>query len=652
MGTKRYVADADNTIVNTYYSNLTKRATGSNAGEADILEVYSIWARQEISASTSTGSQELSRILIKFPTSTMSSDRTAGKIPASGSVSWYLRMYSAGTTKTVPKDYKLFVQPVTNQWEEGDGLDLENYRDKTNNGTGSNWINANGNSQNATATLTALSKTAGQANTRTLVITDVAGNSVTFTIDNSLSTSTATKIAFGNANSNASQFATNIAAAVNAANDAGSLNVSASASSATVTLTQTAAGLGGNKNSSLNVTGTGIDDSVVTMASSGGYHYSGGDGPWKNVGGDYADSPSYVQSFSTGLEDVEVDITSLVEDWIAGTVTNYGVGVRLSASYEAYFSHSTGKNSGSVIHNPSGSKKSYYTKRFFGRGSQYFFKRPCLEARWNTDVKRDDRGNFYFSSSLAGPDDNLNTLYLYNYVRGSLRDIPNIGKEYIFVSLYSGSSNDTAPDGDRLVMYNNDTVMTGGWISTGIYTCSVALTKSATVTLDTVYDVWHDDGTARGSGSVTQYFTGSVKPIVMSAGDNRREPTYYINVTNLQNSYMRDQIARFNVYIREKNWNPSIYSKATATPQIVAIQSASYRVFRTLDGYEALSHGTGSDLNTILSYDVSGNYFDLDMSLLEPGYEYGLKLSFYDSGLSSWQEQNEIFKFRVEDYEY
>jgi len=54
----------------------------------------------------------------------------------------------------------------------------------------------------------------------------------------------------------------------------------------------------------------------------------------------------------------------------------------------------------------------------------------------------------------------------------------------------------------------------------------------------------------------------------------------------------------------------------------------------------------------LMSYDESGNYFDLDMNLLEPGYEYGLKFSFYDNQLSSWVEQDKVFKFRVEDYEY
>jgi hypothetical protein len=50
-----------------------------------------------------------------------------------------------------------------------------------------------------------------------------------------------------------------------------------------------------------------------------------------------------------------------------------------------------------------------------------------------------------------------------------------------------------------------------------------------------------------------------------------------------------------------------------------------------------------------LSYDSSGSYFDLDMSLLEPGYAYALKLSYYLN--NSYVEQSETFKFRVEEKE-
>jgi hypothetical protein len=104
--------------------------------------------------------------------------------------------------------------------------------------------------------------------------------------------------------------------------------------------------------------------------------------------------------------------------------------------------------------------------------------------------------------------------------------------------------------------------------------------------------------------------------------------------------------------VREKNWSPTIYTKASSNIETKTVHSASYRVYRTLDANDSVPYGTGSDNHTYLSYDVSGNYFDFNMSLLEPGYEYSFKFSFYDNSLSTWVEQEQAFKFRVEDYEY
>jgi hypothetical protein len=106
------------------------------------------------------------------------------------------------------------------------------------------------------------------------------------------------------------------------------------------------------------------------------------------------------------------------------------------------------------------------------------------------------------------------------------------------------------------------------------------------------------------------------------------------------------------VFIRDRYWSPTIYTKANEEIESTTIPSASFKVYRVLDAYEAIPYGTGSSAHTILSYGVSGNYFDFDMKLLEPGYEYALKLAFYDNGLNSWTEQPNSFKFRVEDYEY
>ena len=124
MGIARYTASADNTIFNTYQADLKTRATGANAGAADILETFSIFGR------ITSASQELSRILIKFPTTTISSDRTAGTIPASGSVDFYLKLYNAQHSGPTPIEYKLNVAAINQDWEEGIGLDLVDYKDK------------------------------------------------------------------------------------------------------------------------------------------------------------------------------------------------------------------------------------------------------------------------------------------------------------------------------------------------------------------------------------------------------------------------------------------------------------------------------------------------------------------------------------------
>ena len=507
MGIKRYKSNADTTIVNAFQPGLKTRATGANMGEADVVETFSIYGRE------TTSSQELSRILIKFPITAVSSDRTAGTIPASGSVSFYLRMFNAEHSKAVPRDYKLLVQAVSQSWQQGVGLDLERYEDETHGNTGANWMSAS--------------------------------------------------------------------------------------------------------------------DSA----------------PWTSVGGDYVAetiSSVYTQTFTTGLEDLEVDITTLVEDWITGSsgdkFDNYGVGVYLSSSYEAYFSSSTGQDSGSVIHNLSGATKSYYTKRFFASGSQFFFKRPVIEARWNSATTKDDRGNFYYSSSLAPASDNLNIIYLYNYVRGSLTNIPVIGTGSIFVSLYSGSADNSIPSGSVLSICNSKTVATGGYVSTGIYSCSVCMPSSS---MDTLYDVWH-------SGT-TQFFTGTISPTLLQATQTISKPVYYCNITNLRSKYRGDEKARFNLYVRDKNWSPTIYTVASSTPDSTTIISASYRVFRVMDAFEAIPYGTGSDLHTQMSYDVSGNYFDFDMATLEAGYSYQIGLSYYNDSIGDWAEQPQAFKFRVEE---
>ena len=495
MAIKKYYATKDNTITNAFKANLSTRGVSGNMGQSDVLETFYIFAQ------ANTSSSELARILVQFDSDTISTDRTEGTIPASGSVSFYLRLYNAEHVGTTPKDFTLIASAVSGAWDEGLGLDMEEYSDID----ASNW----------------------------------------------LSSSTAVE--------------------------------------------------------------------------------------WVTAGGDIYDdaSSSFSQSFDTGFENLEIDVTPLMEQWISSSAnskvafnmrerTNDGFRVSWSGSDE------TGNNS-------------YYNKKFFARGSQFFFKRPTIEARWDSS-KKDNRGNFYLSSSLVPASDNLMKLYLYNVVRGQLTNIPGVGTGGLLVSLYSGTLDNTAPSGSKIgLAIGGGTVAaldintTASYVETGIYSCSFAYTSSA---ITTIFDVWHSGSTA------TEYHTGSSIGIDTFDSQNFNFNQRYVSkITNLRANYSTGEVARFRLFTRLKDWNPTIYTVAKNDVDISIVDDVYYKIVRANDDWIAVDFGTGSTNCTRLSYDASGSYFDFDMKMLEANSVYQIYFTYLING--NYVEQPEVFRFRT-----
>ena len=530
MAIKKYTATKDNTITNAFKQNLITRGTGSNMGASDVTEIFSIYGQALVQGTTTDAgkqTQELSRVLYQFPVSGTTAgeikhDRTNGDIPISGNVNFYLKLYNARHGQTLPLDTQYTIQAVSQSWNEGTGLDMEEY---TNQGT-SNW----------------LSRSSGDG-----------------------------------------------------------------------------------------------------WGEAGGSYWSGSYNPGVTF-------PTYTVTQQNGTEEFEVDITSMVEEWIAGTKSNYGLGLRLDSSFEAYFSASKGVDNATTgeLHNLAGAQRSYYTKKLFSRGTQYFFKKPAIEARWDSSTK-DNRGNFSYSSSLADTSDNLNTLYLYNHIDGQLKNIPNLTNNLVYLQVFSGSAINDAPFGTNL---NIDTgsmhktekfYVTGGLHETGIYTASLCLTASASNKLTKLYDVW-----SGGASSNIQYFTGSFEPKTRNSSETNPTPEFVSKIVNLKDSYKDSENPKLRLFVRDKNWSPNLYTKASTAIQTKIIEDAYYKVFKVSDNTEVVQYGTGSsNLDfTRLSYDVSGNYFNLDMSLLKSDAMYGVKFSYYING--KYIEQPEMFKFRIE----
>ena len=226
------------------------------------------------------------------------------------------------------------------------------------------------------------------------------------------------------------------------------------------------------------------------------------------------------------------------------------------------------------------------------------------------------------------------------------------------VSIYSGSADNSAPSGSRLIVAQGgdcthadgtNLFVTGGYVSTGIYSASFALTAAATP-LTRVFDVW-TSGSGDGTNSI-HFFTGTINPTVIDAHDISPDTEYVSSINYLKPSYKRNEKGRFRIFTRKKDWSPTIYTKATATITPYIIESGSYRIYRVVDELEVVPFATGSTLYTRLSNDASGSYFDIDMSIFESGYSYAIQLAFYNGAIGTWQEQDETFKFRVMEYEY
>ena len=476
MPFKRYFADKDTTITNAYKLNLINRATDANMGASDSLEMFSIFGQ------ANTSSIEKSRILIEFPTAGIVEDRGLFKIPASGSVKFFLRLFNVKHPFSVPRDYTASVAVVSQSWDEGYGLDMESYTDY-------GWM-----------------------------ASSQKGSGATWTY----------------------------------------------ATSGTV---------------------------------------------WNSEGATFLTSSGYIFNvpFSSGLEDIELDVTNVVEDWINGAIPNYGFIVKLSGSFEE------GTNT-----------RSFYTKKFSARGTEFFFKRPTIEARWESAVK-DDRNNFFASSSILSADDNKMNLYFYNKVNGKLKNIVN--NIVPGVKFYS-----------NLLLTNEITpsYSASSNPATGIYKVVVSLDTTASV----IYDKWIN------TSSLSTVFSSSFDVNQRNNYDYNTNPNYILNITNLKTAYGTNENVRFNIYAREKDWQPTIYTTAYNIIENSILPDLYYKIFRLSDNYIVVDYSTGSLAYTKTSYDSNGNYFEFDMNILEKGYVYGIKLARYD-GI----ELNELantFKFRVE----
>lgn len=586
---KRYYATKDNTITNSYRENFTTTGKDANMGASDILEVFSIYG--QVRDENNNYSLEESRILIEFDISQIKDDIENEVIHPDAQ--FYLRLFNAEHGRTLPFGFDLEVSPITTPWEEGTGLDMESYKDLTY-GNGSSWNTANSTFIKATATfytpagdpnveLTATS-TGRSINDKFLqldVLPDAGTEYIAeFKVHGSLD-GTLVEITQPTLLPDGRITTAEFAELINTGGIAGK----------TITVIDP-----DNLRSLYTATGGGtaaLEHPFPPDLSTA--QFSGGEGEWATAGGDYDETQAVSAFFDEGTEDLVINVTSFVSNWLSDPSSNAGLMIKLPDSTTS-------------------EQRSYYTKMFYARGTSNFFKKPLLEARWKSQLT-DHRKTF-----LSGQ---TNDIYLYNEVRGELSSLGNVT-----VSIYEELGGtpilaDAPATEDK----------------TGIYVASIAPTTSSSV----LYDVWYNDGVEVAQGSITVLqqapsTTPSVSDLVVS-------------VLNNQDVHYSGQTSRFYFYIREKDWSPSIYTVATSRPDSKVYDKLIYKISKVVTD-EIIFDYDMTDEATTLSYDSNGNFFDLDISMLEPNYVYEIKLALFNVMTKSYQELPFKHRFRVVNNEH
>jgi len=284
------------------------------------------------------------------------------------------------------------------------------------------------------------------------------------------------------------------------------------------------------------------------------------------------------QHFDRGSENLEVDITDIVVNWLTGAIENNGLIVKLGNVEE------------------SGTSGSYFRKAFHSRETKFIDRLPYVEARWN-DVIKDNRKNFAYDAESF--------LYLYNFVRGELEDL----SEPVTVTLRDHSVSVSSS-------YEQDFVAQR--VSTGIYAMSASISCSASFSSSWV-DIWHSGSRA--------YMTGTFNPLVLTSSIVDQYDEFDIAVTNLRAVYGVDEEARLIVSVRKRDYvtHRGFVTSGSLDMEREYIEKLYYSVENDETGEVVVSYGTGSVPHTQLSYNGDGNYFNICMKSFVPGFRYRLK---------------------------
>lgn len=300
------------------------------------------------------------------------------------------------------------------------------------------------------------------------------------------------------------------------------------------------------------------------------------------------------QYFSTGEENLLVDVTQIISATLKGELPDSGFRISYKDTLES-------------------NKYSYFVKRFASRHAYDETKHPKIIVKFD-DSLQDDTSNLYLDS----PDGS--SLFLYNYVHNNPTNLLSAslevtGSNCLLLELRSEASG----SGPYSLFFTGSQHKLGNNSVVGIYSASVTLPLSNSNLSLSLSQTGSVEFTPIWSSldKTVSYVTGSTitahAPVRTSRIINTKK--YTVNVIGTRSDYSEDEEANFRVNIFDEN-SPIIRAKRLPIdlPGVV-LRNSHYAIRNSVTNEYVIPFDTTHN-STKLSSDSYGMYFKLSTSAL------------------------------------
>jgi hypothetical protein len=330
------------------------------------------------------------------------------------------------------------------------------------------------------------------------------------------------------------------------------------------------------------------------------------------------------QNFEDGIEDLSLDVTTIVSATLAGIIPDEGFRLSFSGTEETDL-------------------KTRFVKRFGSRHVSNWEYAPKLEISFNDSV-HDHHESFYFDVS--------GTLFLRNYHRGVLSNI------------LSGSSLTSISGDNSLILTlrtgSYEKVMTasqhkvGANAMAGIYSASFAVPfndSSTVIGSDTVTLFAQRSGSLNfetywsSLDTTVGYHTGSltINRIPRSSYD-AVEKRYILMVTNARKEYNINDKVRFRLFVKDVNERLKSV-RVPFTQKSKHLDKVYFSVKDAVTNKTMIPFKITND-GSRLSSDSEGLYFDVYMDSLCANRTYTFDFKVVDQGIEYIEEAEDV-RFRI-----